>query len=86
MAWNGSELRDDILDEVDEIIDDKFGTVWYAEDFLPAYMKANGIKNEEVMTDEQWIKFKNKMNEPGFLSGFRETCVQEINERIGYLF
>lgn len=86
MAWNGSEIRDDILDEVDEIIEDKFNTTWYAEDFLQAYMDANGIKSEEAMTNEEWIKFKDKMNEPGFLSGFRQACVQDVNERIGYLF
>lgn len=77
-------IIEDIKDQIDYWIDDKFNTVWYTEDFEDAYKKANGIEGE--MTEEQWTKFEDKMGEPGFLERFRETCIEDINERISMLF
>ncbi len=67
-------------------IHNDFDTTWYVEDFLDGYLKAHCIEDEDYMTEENWKEFYNIITEPGLLTRFRETCIQEINERITYLF
>ena len=77
-------IIEEFKDQIDGLIDDKFNTTWYTEDFEYAYKKANGIEGE--MTEEQWSEFADKMSEPGFLERFRDTCTEAINEMISVLF
>lgn len=88
LEWReeASEIRQKAIDSINAIIREDFDTEWWMEDFLEAWKKAKGIEEEDELTDDQWIEFDADMHEPGLLRGFREVCIQEINERISYLF
>ena len=65
-------------------IDNYFDTKWFVEDFVEGYKNANGIENRNL-TEEEWEDFDSKMI-PSMLKDFRETIIQEVNERVKYLF
>lgn len=69
--------------QIDELIKSEFNTTWCMEDFLEAYMRENGV---EELTEEQMQHFYEKMSEPGFLSHFRNTVIEQINEMMTYIF
>ena len=75
-----------MLDEMDariqQKIDEYFNTKWYTEDFLEGYKTARKI---EDMTEKDFEDFE-KCITTSMLYRFRETVIQEINERITYLF
>lgn len=72
--------------EIELEIHEYFDTNWHVEDFLQGYMTANDIDDEDRMTQKDWEDFYNRITEPGVLRNFKQVIIQEINERIPYLF
>ncbi len=70
--------------KVDDTISQYFDTRWCEDDFRAAYKAAKGIEDREL-TEEEEKDFKNKMT-PELLRGFQRTVVEEVNERMIYLF
>lgn len=70
--------------KTDVIIEKQFNTKWHKEDFLEGYRAAKGIENREL-TEEELADFERQMSD-GRLKGFKETIIQEVNERMLYLF
>ena len=68
---------------IQERINEYFNTVWYVEDFIEGYKRANNIEDREL-TDSEMKNFEEKMTE-GFLKNFRETIIGEVNERMTYI-
>lgn len=67
----------------DKIIEE-FNTAWLLEDFINAYLNANGISDDEFSQEkkEDFFKRFNKLD----LNGLRQTIIQDINERLCIAF
>ena len=70
-------------ERIQKLIDEYFNTQWYIDDFIAGYQEAKDIDGK--LTEEEEADFESQLTAEN-LKNFREVIIQEINERIPYLF